>query len=35
MEANKLERQAQAIARHLMRDKQFNDKVATATKRNE
>ena len=33
MEANKLERQAQAISRHLMNDKEFIDKVsATATK---
>jgi len=35
MEANKLEKQAQSLARHLMNNKQFNDKVATATKRNE
>lgn len=36
MEANKLEKQAQSLARHLMNDKQFIDKVsATATKRNE
>ena len=34
MEANKLEKQAQSLARHLMSDKQFIDKVATATKRN-
>lgn len=35
MEANKLEKQAQSLARHLMSDKKFNDMVATATKRNE
>lgn len=30
-----LSAQAEMIARHLMNDKQFNDMVATATKRNE
>ena len=36
METKKdLSAQAEMIARHLMSDKQFNDKVATATKRNE
>lgn len=30
MEANKLERQAQSIARHLMNNKQFIDKVRAA-----
>lgn len=32
MEANKLERQAQSIARHLMNNKQFIDKVQAAAR---
>lgn len=32
MEANKLERQAQAIASHLMNNKEFNNMVATTAR---
>ena len=32
MEANKLEKQAQSLARHLMSDKDFNNKVAATAR---